>query len=151
MRGFQEARRSIAAAAIAAILVSCAPTQPSPPFEPDPTKTTTPTLAPSTQEPSRATVATTPTPPPTPTVPAVALVPVVGFWSATTGLSLAELDAALAGRSTRYSRVLVAGMLPGAIPSTPDVIRAAVNADARTLGLLPAGEVTPDVQWFLVR
>ena len=40
--------------------------------------------------------------------------PVVGFWSATTGLSHAELDAALTGRSIAYSRVLVAGMLPGA-------------------------------------
>jgi poly-gamma-glutamate synthesis protein (capsule biosynthesis protein) len=80
----------------------------------------------------------------------VALVPVVGFWSATTGLSHAELDAALMGRSTRYSRVLVAGNLPGATPSTPDEIRAAVNADARTLGLLSAGEVTPDVHALAV-
>ena len=94
------------------------------------------------------TVATSPTPIPTP--PAIALVPVVGFWSATTGLSHAELDAALMGRSTRYSRVLVAGILPGATSSTPDVIRAAVNANARTLGLLPADEVTPDVHALAV-
>jgi len=48
--------------------------------------------------------------------------------------------------STAYRRVLVAGTLPGATPSTPDAIRRAVNADARTLGLLPAGQVTPDVR-----
>ena len=75
----------------------------------------------------------------------IALVPVVGLWSATNGLSRAELDAALTGTSITYRRVLVAGSLSGATPSTPDAIRAAVNADARTLGLLPAGEVTPDV------
>jgi poly-gamma-glutamate synthesis protein (capsule biosynthesis protein) len=71
---------------------------------------------------------------------------VVGFWSATTGISGAELDAALTGRSTAYERVLVDGMLPGATTSTPDAIRVAVNADAGTLGLLPAAEVTPDVR-----
>ena len=144
MRRSRKVRRCLGAAAIVAILVSCAPTQPSPPSEPNPTSGTTPTHPPSpTKEPNRTQVATTPTPIPTP--PVVALVPVVGFWSATTGLSRAELDAVLMGRSNRYSRVLVAGNLPGATPSTPDVIRAAVNADARTLGLLPAGEVTPDV------
>jgi hypothetical protein len=99
-------------------------------------------------------VSTTPTPistpaavaaTPIPTPPAIPLVPVVGFWSATTGLSRAELDAALTGTSVPYRRVLVAGSLSGATPSTPGAIRAAVNADARTLGLLPAGDVTPDV------
>ena len=136
-------------AAIAAFLVSCAPNQPSPPSEPPPTSDTIPTHPPSpAQEPNRTQVATAPTPILTP--PVVALVPVVGLWSATTGLSHAELDAALMGRSTRYSRVLVAGNLPGATPSTPDVIRAAVNADARTLGLLPAGEVTLDVHALAV-
>jgi poly-gamma-glutamate synthesis protein (capsule biosynthesis protein) len=71
---------------------------------------------------------------------------VVGFWSATADISRAELDAALSSRSMAYRRVLVAGTLLGATPSTPDAIRAAVNADAKTLGLLPAGEVTPDVR-----
>ena len=64
----------------------------------------------------------------------------------TTGISRAELAAALAGTSSVYNRVLVAGTMPGATPSTPDAIRAAVNADPKTLGLLPAGEVTPDVR-----
>ena len=72
--------------------------------------------------------------------------PVVGFWSTTTGISRAELDAMLMGASRLYRRVLVAGTVPGATPSSPDAIRTAVNADTRTLGLLPAGEVTPDVR-----
>jgi poly-gamma-glutamate synthesis protein (capsule biosynthesis protein) len=75
---------------------------------------------------------------------------VVGFWSATAGISRAELDAALMRKSSAYRRVLVAGTLPGATRSSPDAIRAAVNADARTLGLLPAGEVTLDVRALTV-
>lgn len=128
--------------AIAAIVMSCAPTQPSPMpgLNPTPTATTT---ASSTPQPS-------PTKVPTPTPRSIALVPVVGFWSPTAGISRAELDAALMGRSGAYRRVLVAGTLTGATPSTPDAIRAAVNADARTLGLLPAGEVTPDVRALTV-
>jgi poly-gamma-glutamate synthesis protein (capsule biosynthesis protein) len=73
-------------------------------------------------------------------------VPVVGFWSTTESISGADLDAALDGTSRAYRRVLVAGTLPGATPSTPAEIRAAVNADETTLGLLPAGEVTADVR-----
>jgi poly-gamma-glutamate synthesis protein (capsule biosynthesis protein) len=73
-------------------------------------------------------------------------VPVVGFWSTTEGISRADLDAALGGTSRAYRRVLVAGKLRGATPSTPAEIRAAVNADARTLGLLPASEVTAAVR-----
>ncbi len=38
----------------------------------------------------------------------------------------------------------------GATGSTPEAIRAAVNADPRTLGLLPANEVTPDVRALAV-
>src|SRR3990172_4460953 len=41
---------------------------------------------------------------------------------------------------------LAALALGGAAPASHDAIRAAVNADPRTLGLLPAGEVTPDVR-----
>ena len=74
----------------------------------------------------------------------VALVPVVGFWSGTTEISSAELRAALDGKG-RYRRVLVAGSMPGATTSTPAAIRTAVDRDSATLGLLPAGEVTPDV------
>lgn len=129
---------------------------------PDPIDTTTPaasgsavaTMAP----PAAATPVPTPTleasPPrvatPSPTAVAtrasVAVVPVVGFWSKRRGISGAQLDAALNGTSKTYRRVLVAGALPGATPATPKEIRAAVNADTRTLGLLPVGEVTPDVR-----
>jgi poly-gamma-glutamate synthesis protein (capsule biosynthesis protein) len=123
---------------MAALVITCAPPQPPATSElnrisaatpaPDPTATLTPT----------ATQAATPAP--------IALVPVVGFWSVRSGLTRAELDAALVGTSRAYRRVLVAGAMPGATTSTPDAIRAAVNADARTLGLLPAGEVTWDVR-----
>jgi poly-gamma-glutamate capsule biosynthesis protein CapA/YwtB (metallophosphatase superfamily) len=126
------ARRWIAVAAVAAIVTSCAPTQPPTTREPNATKAAIP----------NAQTRPTPTPIPSP----IALVPVVGFWSATAGISRAALDAALSRKSTAYRRVLVAGTLPGATPSSPDAIRAAVNADARTLGLLPAGEVTSDVR-----
>jgi poly-gamma-glutamate synthesis protein (capsule biosynthesis protein) len=76
--------------------------------------------------------------------PAIALVPVVGFWSGTTDISSAELNAALGGTG-HYRHVLVAGTLPGATPATPVAIRKAVNGDPRTLGLLQAGQVTTDV------
>jgi poly-gamma-glutamate capsule biosynthesis protein CapA/YwtB (metallophosphatase superfamily) len=140
------ARPWIGAAAMAAIVMSCAPTQPSPMPEPNPTKASIlrPSATPEPNPTKDATPARTPTPSST------ALVPVVGFWSATAGISSADLDAALMGKSSAYRRVLVAGTLPRATPSTPDAIRAAVNADARTLGLLPAGEVTPDVRALAV-
>ena len=70
----------------------------------------------------------------------------VGFWSSTAGITRAELDAALTGKSKVYRRVLVAGSLKGATATTPARIRAAANADTRTLGLLPVDEVTPDVR-----
>jgi len=136
------ARQWIGVAAIAAILMSCPPAQPSPTSEPNPTAAATRISSP-TPEPS-PTRSATPTPSPTPS--SIALVPVVGFWSTTAGISRADLDAALKRTSAAYRRVLVAGTLPGATQSTPAAIRAAVNADARTLGLLPAGEVTPDVR-----
>jgi poly-gamma-glutamate synthesis protein (capsule biosynthesis protein) len=73
-------------------------------------------------------------------------VPVVGFWSTKPGISGAELDAALEGRSRLYRRVLAAGAVPGTTESTPALIRDAVNADPRTLGLLAADRVTADVR-----
>lgn len=71
--------------------------------------------------------------------------PVVGFWSSTEGISRSELEAALAGRSRHYRRVLASVAVPGSTPSTSALIRAAVNRDPRTLGLLPADQVTVDV------
>jgi hypothetical protein len=140
------ARQWFGAVAVAVIVMSCAPTQPSPTPIPNPMKAATAIRTPERNPTKAPTPTPTPTKAPTPIPPAVALVPVVGFWSATTGISRAELDAALKGRSTAYICVLVAGTLPGATASTPDAIRAAVNADATTLGLLPIGEVTPDVR-----
>jgi Bacterial capsule synthesis protein PGA_cap len=128
------ARRWIGAAALAAIAMSGAASQSF--TTPDPNQTTA--AIPSAQ--ARPTTTTTTT------QPAIAMVPVVGFWSTTTGVSSAELEAALMGRNNAYKRVLVAGTRPAGTASAPSAIRAAVNADARTLGLLPVGEVTPDVR-----
>lgn len=130
----------IGATAMAAVVMSCAPTQLSP--TPEPNQTLAATTVPSSTP--------QPIPTKTPTPSSIVLVPVVGFWSPTAGISRAEVDEALMRKSSAYRRVLVAGTLPGATPSTPDAIRAAVNADARTLGLLPADEVTPDVRALTV-
>ena len=136
---------SVAGAPISSAEARSIPTPPSPAASPNPTaETPASTLgstAPTPAAPSAPPPAA-PTPPPPPTI---ALVPVVGFWSSTAGISLAELDAALTGSSKVYRRVLVAGSLKGATASTPARIRAAVNADARTLGLLAIDDVTPDV------
>ncbi|HVQ21798.1 MAG TPA: hypothetical protein VMT36_00875, partial [Candidatus Saccharimonadia bacterium] len=129
-------RRRWIYAGLAAIVLSCS----SPAPTPDPSLST-PAISMPLAEPSR-----TPTPIPSPSPSPIALVPVVGFWSATAGISRAGLDAALEGSNTAYRRVLVAGSLPGATETTSDAIRAAVNADPRTLGLLPASDVTPDVR-----
>ena len=140
------ARPWIGVAAMAAIVMSCAPTQTvadgrtEPDIDRDHDSVS--------RRPSRARRRATPTRTPTPS--SIALVPVVGFWSTTAGISRAELDAALVRKSSPYRRVLVAGTLPGATPSSPEAIRAAVNADSKTLGLLPAGEVTPEVRALAV-
>ena len=132
------ARRWIGAAALAAAAIACttATPTPAPTHQPSPRATTAP--APS------STLTATSSPAPSPEL--VALVPVVGFWSTRSTIARTELDAAMAGTSRSYVRVLVAGTLPGATAASPDAISAAVNADPRTLGLLPAGEVTPDVR-----
>jgi poly-gamma-glutamate synthesis protein (capsule biosynthesis protein) len=122
---------------VMALLAACATAAPSL------TPTSTSTLGPRSTGGTTATPDMSPMPQPTPQP--VAILPVVGFWSTTAGISRAELDAALAGSSTTYRRVLVAGTWPGAAPATTEQIRAAVNADPRTIGLLPATAVTPDV------
>jgi poly-gamma-glutamate capsule biosynthesis protein CapA/YwtB (metallophosphatase superfamily) len=127
-----------------AIVMSCPQAQPS--ATPRPNQMAATTRAPDPTPAPAPTPTPTQTATPAPTPSPIALVPVVGFWSARANLSRAELDAALAGTSGAYRRVLVADRLAGATPSTPNAIRAAVNADARTLGLLPAGDVTPDVR-----
>jgi poly-gamma-glutamate capsule biosynthesis protein CapA/YwtB (metallophosphatase superfamily) len=129
-------------AALSIVVLACAPTEPSP------TPATSPPAAAIVSPQAKPSGAANPTPSQSPSP--IAVVPVVGFWSATAGISRAGLDAALEGRSLAYRRVLVAGASPGATASTPDAIRAAVNADPRTLGLLPASEVTPDVHALAV-
>ena len=128
-------------AASLALVAACATTAPT--TAPGPVTAQPIAVAPATPDPTSP-----PTPEPTPQP--VAMVPVVGFWSATAGISRADLDAALAGTSKTFRRVLVAGSWPGATPATAEEIRAAVNSDPRTLGLLPAAEVTPDVHALAV-
>ncbi len=142
--------RLVATAVIASLLIAACdsatslgpaaldPTTPAasgPPAIVSPAPVPTPN-APTRSRPSTVTAAST----------SIALVPVVGFWSKRQGISSANLAAALAGTSATFRRVLVAGALPGATTATPDRIRRAVNKDPRTLGLLPASEVTLDVR-----
>jgi hypothetical protein len=132
------------------MLVACAsPTSTTEPSQPPSTVQRDRTDPISNVEPTATTTPTTPTPRPTSTstpAPAlIAFVPVVGFWSTKVGISRGELEAALAGRSRLYQRVLADGAVPGSAQSTAEQIRAAVNDDPRTLGLLPADEVSVDV------
>jgi poly-gamma-glutamate synthesis protein (capsule biosynthesis protein) len=140
------ARPLTAVATVVALVMSCAPAQQSRTLEPNATSVEASTPIPTPEPTLTKSASRTRTPSPS----SIALVPVVGFWSATAGISSAELDAALTGTSSVYRRVLVAdtmaGTMPAAIPTSPDAIRKAVNADPRTLGLLPANEVTPDVR-----
>jgi poly-gamma-glutamate synthesis protein (capsule biosynthesis protein) len=139
VRWWQSVRPWLCATLAAAVITSCASPAPTPTLEPS--QPVVDARSPDTEPSPDLTPATAPA-----SVPLrSALVPVVGFWSTTPGIAREELDAALAGRSPVFRRVLVSGALPGATPSTPDLIRAAVNADPGTLGLLPAGEVTPAV------
>jgi poly-gamma-glutamate capsule biosynthesis protein CapA/YwtB (metallophosphatase superfamily) len=150
MRTRQIVRRWIGGLLVAAMLAACA----------SPSPTTGPSQPPTDDQrgrtepfgsaaPTAATTLTTPTPRSIPTstpAPAsIAYVPVVGFWSSTAGISRGELEAALGGRSRLYRRVLSSVAVPGSTPSTSALIRVAVNADPRTLGLLPADQVTVDV------
>ena len=104
--------------------------------EPTPTQAPTPvvTAPPGANSPS-----------PSPSVRAnpatVALVPSSDSGRGTTGISRAELRAALVGRGA-IGHVLVAGSMPGGHDVDAGPIRAAVERDPRTLGLLPADEVT---------
>ena len=89
----------------------------------------------------------------------VALVPVVGYWSADRSISLAALRSAFQGDSKRFTRVLVAephldavaatlGVEPGPATKTssqPRVFRE-VNESRRTLGIVPAAWVRPEVR-----
>ena len=156
MRARRIVRRSIGGLLAAVIVVGCA--SPTPTTEPsrsatavqvqaEPSSRADPTA---TATPASPTSTPTPTPTPTATPTLIPYVPVVGFWSTASRISSAQLGAALAGRSRVYRRVLAAGAMPGATRTTPARIRAAVNADPATLGLLPADEVTADVHALAV-
>jgi poly-gamma-glutamate capsule biosynthesis protein CapA/YwtB (metallophosphatase superfamily) len=99
---------------------------------------------------------------PTSTGP-IALVPVVGYWSAHREMSLEDVGGALAGEHPRFTRVLVAGAdldaLTEALNVTPaatthvatlDQVTRAVGRSRRTLGIVPAGQVTPTVRALAV-
>jgi poly-gamma-glutamate synthesis protein (capsule biosynthesis protein) len=108
--------------------------------------------------------AATPTPSATPAPPTPApLVPVVSFWSTRRDISLTDVAALWAGKPgaatrTGFKTVAVAGQdaqpLAAALAAAPGPavtsltsakVKAAVNASASTLGLIPAEDVTPDV------
>jgi poly-gamma-glutamate synthesis protein (capsule biosynthesis protein) len=151
VRALPIVRQWIGGLLVAAMLAACAspwpttePSQPPSDVErgrTEPISSAEPTVIPTPTPPTpRSTPTTTPTP------ASIAYVPVVGFWSTTEGISRTELEAALAGRSRLYRRVLASVAVPGSTQSTSALIRAAVNRDTRTLGLLPAGQVTVDVR-----
>jgi len=102
-------------------------------------------------------------PEPTPT-PLDAIVPVASFWTATGDITLLDVTRLWAGRSditteTQYRSMVVADVDANAMAArlgfpaaagvrvmSADEVKAAVRASPATLGLLPAGDVTPDLR-----
>jgi poly-gamma-glutamate capsule biosynthesis protein CapA/YwtB (metallophosphatase superfamily) len=95
--------------------------------------------------------------------PSLAFVPVVDYWSSQRSIALRELRDALAGSHPRFDRVLVAephldalaealGVIPAetTTPATTTRIARAVGRSRRTLGVVPAAEVTPTVRALAV-
>lgn len=93
----------------------------------------------------------------------VAYVPVLRFWTPSRDISREDVRAAVEGRSERFDRVVVAAaepsmlwqaldVVPGASvrSGSPDEVRAAVGRSRRTLGLLPAEQVGPDLRALTV-
>jgi hypothetical protein len=94
----------------------------------------------------------------------LAYVPVRRFWSADDGISLDELRAAIAGRSERFRRVVIAAPDPGPLwrslgvePGSSTIVvqavhdvRLALTHSRRTIGLIPASEVEPDLRALAV-
>ncbi len=89
----------------------------------------------------------------------VAYVPVLRFWTPQRDITLDEVRAAIEGRGEDFDRVAVAsddasglwealGVEPGDAVQfgSVDEVRAAVETSRRTLGLLPAESVGPDVR-----
>ncbi|CAN5566909.1 hypothetical protein BH23CHL8_BH23CHL8_31530 [soil metagenome] len=93
----------------------------------------------------------------------IVLVPVVGYWSAHRDITLQELRQALGGDHPRFRRVLVAGVdlgslgevlgvAPGATTesATMEQVARSVKRSRRTLGIVPAAEVTPTLRALAV-
>jgi poly-gamma-glutamate synthesis protein (capsule biosynthesis protein) len=89
----------------------------------------------------------------------VAFVPVLRFWSPERDVALDEVRAAIEGRSAQYTSVTIGAEDPAALwealgvtpagsvrTTSADEVRAAVERSHKTLGLLPAGQVGPDVR-----
>ncbi len=106
----------------------------------------------SAQEPSASPEATA-------EVGGVAFVPVLRFWASERDIALDEVRAAIEGRSEAWDRVVVAADDPSGLWATLEVtpagsvragsveeVHAAVEGSRRTLGLVPAGRVRPDVR-----
>lgn len=89
----------------------------------------------------------------------VAFVPVLRFWTAERDITLDEVRAAIEGRSEVYARVVIAaddttalwdalGLTPDGSVETGSVdeVQAAVEGSRKTLGLMPAEQVGPEVR-----
>jgi len=93
----------------------------------------------------------------------VAYVPVLRFWTGQRDIPLEDVRAAIEGRHPVLKRVLVAADDPSALWAVLDVtpatstesaslkdIKSGVEASRRTLGLVPAGQVRPNVRALTV-
>jgi len=90
----------------------------------------------------------------------VPFVPVRRFWSTQRDISLEEVRAAIEGRSDDFRRVVVASEDPSGLwavlgvepagtttaVATPREVKRALDGSRRTLGLLPAAHMRPDVR-----
>lgn len=93
----------------------------------------------------------------------VAFVPVLRFWTGRRDVSLDEVRAAVEGRHPVFKRVVVASEDPGSLwealevipgattePASLRTIKTEVERSRRTLGLVPASQVRPNVRALTV-
>ena len=89
----------------------------------------------------------------------VAFVPVLRFWTPQRDITLEDVRAAVEGRSKDFGRVVVGTEDPSGLwaalevtpadsvtTGSPDEVRAAIEGSRRTLGLVPAELIRPDVR-----
>ena len=106
---------------------------------------------------------TSPTPPGDGAVVRVPLVPVTGFWSKERSITRADLQLAIEGRTSPTRRVLVSaadlvaladalGVVPGPNVSAvePGQLRSEILRSTRTLGLVRASDVSPELRALAV-